>query len=140
MEKRFGSHTQPPAPRLQGDIAIIGMSCLFAGSPDLDTYWHNIVSKVDSITDPPPDEWDPKIFYDPTSKSNDRVYCKRGGYIGDLSQFRPMDFGIMPITVDGGEPDQWLALRVAQEALVDAGYAETLREHGRTEVILGKGT
>jgi acyl transferase domain-containing protein/phosphopantetheinyl transferase len=140
MEKRFGSHTQPPAPRLQGDIAIIGMSCLFAGSPDLDTYWHNIVSKVDSITDPPPDEWDPKIFYDPTSKSNDRVYCKRGGYIGDLSQFRPMDFGIMPITVDGGEPDQWLALRVAHEALADAGYLELPKEHIRTEVILGKGT
>ncbi len=140
MERKFGSHTEPPAPRLQGDIAIVGMSCLFAGSPDLDTYWQNIISKVDSVTDPPPEEWDPKIFYDPASKSNDRVYCKRGGYIGNLSEFRPTDFGIMPITVDGGEPDQWLALRVAHEALADAGYLELPKEHIRTEVILGKGT
>ncbi|HEY2011890.1 MAG TPA: beta-ketoacyl synthase N-terminal-like domain-containing protein, partial [Bryobacteraceae bacterium] len=93
------------------------MGCLFAGAPNLDTYWQNIISKVDSVSDPTADEWDPKIFYDPQSTSNDRVYCKKGGYIGDLAQFRPLDFGIMPITVDGGEPDQWLALRVAHEAL-----------------------
>jgi acyl transferase domain-containing protein len=68
------------------------------------------------------------------------VYCKRGGYIGDLAQFRPLDFGVMPVTVDGGEQDQWLALRVAHEALADAGYAESIKEHVRTEVVLGKGT
>ena len=125
---------------LRGDIAIIGMSCLFPGAPDLDTYWQNILRKHDAISDPPEGEWDPKLFYDPNSKSNDRVYCKRGGYIADLAQFRPLDFGIMPVTVDGGEPDQWLALRVTQEALADAGYTESPKEHVRTEVILGKGT
>ena len=132
--------TEGGPPPLRGDIAIVGMSCLFAGAPDLDTYWRNIISKFDAVSDPPADEWDPKLFYDPESKSNDRVYCKRGGYIGELSQFRPLDFGIMPVTVDGGEPDQWLALRLAQEALVDAGYAESPKERERTEVILGKGT
>jgi len=125
---------------LRGDIAIVGMACLFAGAPNLHTYWQNIISKFDAVSDPPADEWDPALFYDPESKSNDRVYCKRGGYIGDLSHFRPLDFGIMPVTVDGGEPDQWLALRVAQEALADAGYSELTKEHERTEVILGKGT
>src|SRR5271165_4071610 len=89
-----------PAPP-RGEIAIVGMSCLFAGAPDLDTYWRNIISKFDAVSDPPPGEWDPKLFYDPESKSNDRVYCKKGGYIGELSQFRPLDFGVMPVTVDG---------------------------------------
>ena len=42
---------------LRGDIAIVGMSCLFAGAPDLDTYWRNIVSKHDAVSDPPADEW-----------------------------------------------------------------------------------
>jgi len=133
---------QPSSDQMTGgkDIAIVGMSCLFAGAPDLDTYWKNIVSKTDCISDPPADEWDPAIFYDPASKANDRIYCKRGGYIGDLASFRPFDFGVMPITVEGGEPDQWLALRVAHEALADAGYAKSPTEHERTEVILGKGT
>jgi acyl transferase domain-containing protein/phosphopantetheinyl transferase len=116
------------------------MGCLFAGARNLDAYWQNIISKFDAVSDPPADEWDPKLFYDPESQSNDRVYCKRGGYIGDLSQFRPMDYGVMPVTVDGGEPDQWLALRVAHEALADAGYKEPPGEHLHTEVILGKGT
>ena len=130
----------PDANSPNGDIAIVGMGCLFAGAPDLDTYWQNILSKVDAVSDPPADEWDPKVFYDPDSKTNDRVYSKRGGYIGDLAQFRPFDFGVMPVTVDGGEQDQWLALRVAHEALADAGYSESIKEHVRTEIVLGKGT
>jgi acyl transferase domain-containing protein/phosphopantetheinyl transferase len=132
--------SEPVGAILSGDIAIVGMGCLFAGAPDLDSYWNNIISKVDAVSDPPANEWDPKIFYDPQANSNDRVYCKKGGYIGDLARFQPLDFGIMPVTVDGGEPDQWLALRVAHEALADAGYAEPPKEHERTEVILGKGT
>ena len=136
-----GDPEAAPGPHIvREDIAIVGMSCLFAGSPDLDAYWKNIVSKADCISDPPADEWDPSMFYDPASKANDRIYCKRGGYIGDLANFRPFDFGVMPITVEGGEPDQWLALRVAHEALADAGYPESPKEHERTEVILGKGT
>jgi acyl transferase domain-containing protein len=140
----FDRQPDPPAeagpPPLRGDIAIVGMACLFAGAPDLDTYWRNILSKVDAVSDPPAGQWDPKLFYDPKSETNDRVYCKRGGYIGDLSYFRPMEYGVMPVTVDGGEPDQWLALRLAHEALADAGYSEPPGEHVRTEVILGKGT
>lgn len=136
----FDDDTKPGDAALQGEVAIIGMACIFPGAPDLDTYWQNIVSKVDAISDPPADAWDPKVFYDPSSTANDRVYCKRGGYLGDLAQFRPLDFGIMPKTVDGGEPDQWLSLQVAHAALADAGYLDRPKERARTEVILGKGT
>ncbi|MEO8592214.1 MAG: beta-ketoacyl synthase N-terminal-like domain-containing protein [Candidatus Solibacter sp.] len=139
MTPSNGHPESAPVPS-RGDIAIIGMGCMFAGAPDLDAYWHNIIHKVDAISDPGPDEWDPKVFYDPTSKANDRVYCKRGGYLGEHSRFRPLDFGIMPVAVDGGEPDQWLALRVVEQAMADAGYTESPKEHLRTEVILGKGT
>ena len=38
--------------------------------------------------------------------------------------FDPLEHGIMPRAVEGGEPDQWLALHVAREALRDAGYAD----------------
>ena len=60
----------------QGDVAIIGMACLFPRAPDLRTYWQNIVSKVDAIGDPPED-WEAESYYDPDSVQNDRVYCKR---------------------------------------------------------------
>jgi acyl transferase domain-containing protein len=124
---------------MQEDIAIIGMSCLFPGAPDLKTYWQNIISKVNCITDPPEDAWDSEIYYDPNSTENDRVYCKRGGYIGPLARFDPLEHGIMPTEVKGGEPDQWLALQTARDAFSDAGYQNRPPEGHRTAVILGKG-
>ncbi len=134
-------HEQDPTRSTNNeDIAIIGMACIFPGAPNLDAFWQNIVSKVDAITDPPVEAWDSDIFYDPGSNESDRVYCKRGGYLGTLAYFNPLEHGIMPRAVEGGEPDQWLALRVAREALVDAGYPDVPREHHRTAVILGKGT
>lgn len=128
---------QDTSAKTSGDIAIIGMACLFPGAPDLATYWHNIVSKVDAISDPPAGSWDAEVFYDPDSTSNDRVYCKRGGFLGALADFDPLENGIMPSALNGSEPDQWLALRVARQALADAGYTDQIPERHRTAVILG---
>ena len=124
---------------MKEDIAIIGMDCIFPGAPDIQTYWQNIISKVNSITDPPEEAWDSDTHYDPDSLENDRVYCSRGGYIGQLAHFDPLDYGIMPTAVEGGEPDQWLALKVAHNALHDAGYQNRPPEGKKTAVILGKG-
>ena len=115
------------------------MACIFPGAPDLRTYWENILAKVDAIGDPPPD-WDAELYYDPDSPENDRIYCKRGGYLGDLAAFDPLAYGVMPNSVDGGEPDHFLALRVAHEALDDAGYFDRAVDPERVEVILGRGT
>ncbi len=125
--------------KLQGDVAIIGMSCVFPKAPDLQTYWENIVSKVDAIDDPPED-WGADQFFDPNSTSNDRTYCKRGGYLGGLSRFNPLEYGIMPVTVEGAEPEHFMALRVAHEAMKDAGFPDKPINREQTEVILGRGT
>ncbi len=130
------------SPASRNDIAIIGMACVFPGAKNLQNYWENILHKVDAVSDPPPD-WEADYFYDPNSDSNDRTYCKRGGYLGALAEFRPADYGVIPNAVDGTEPDHFLALRAASEALADAGYADAakLRPHReRTAVIIGRGT
>ncbi len=138
MAETFATNGAP------AEVAIIGMACLFPGARDLDTFWRNILSGVDAVTDPPPEAWPADLFYDPTARSNDRVYCKKGGFIGPLAEFNPLDYGVMPAGLAGGEPDQWLALKVAADALADAGYRERLQERAeerqRTAVILGKGT
>ena len=121
-------------------VAIIGMACLLPGAPSLEAYWHNILTKVDATSDPPPEAWDPDVYYDPEFTDSDRTYCQRGGYLGSLAQFDPLAHGIPPVAV-GGEPDQWLALQVARDALADAGLDELPDEvRSRTAVILGKGT
>lgn len=122
-----------------GEVAIIGMACIFPGAPNLEAYWRNIASGVDAVTDVPPGRWDPEVYYDPASTSPDRVYCKRGGFLGDLARCDPLAYGIMPVVIKAGEPDQILSLRVAHEALADAGYAARPFNRERTEVILGRG-
>ena len=124
---------------IRGDIAIIGMACVLPEAPDLDAFWHNIVHKVDAITDVPPGRWDPDIFFDPESDANDRVYSKRGGFIRYPIRFNPSEYGIIPIVAMHGEPEQFLALIVAQQALADAGYLDRPTHRDRTEVILGRG-
>ncbi|MEK6675816.1 MAG: beta-ketoacyl synthase N-terminal-like domain-containing protein [Planctomycetota bacterium] len=123
----------------KGDIAIVGMACLFPGAPDLSTYWQNIVDGVDCISDPPAD-WGGQYSYDPQSAECDRIYCQRGGYLGELSRFDPVSHGIMPKAVDGSEPEHFLALRVATDALRDTGFPDIPIHRERTEVILGRGT
>jgi len=53
--------------------------------------------------------------FDPnaSASANDRSYCKRGGYIEEFARFDPAQFGIMPGSIDGSDPDHFLALRVA---------------------------
>lgn len=130
--------TSPHDRSSQEDVAIIGMACLFPRASDLQTYWQNIVSKVDAISDPP-EEWQADLVYDPDSSENDRIYCKRGGWLGDLARFDPIKYGVMPAAVDGSEPDHFLALRVTYEALADAGYLDRPFDRERVEVILGRG-
>jgi acyl transferase domain-containing protein len=121
------------------DIAIIGLACIFPAAPNVETFWENILSKVSAICDPP-EEWRADLVFDPDSRSSDRIYCKAGGYLKDLAQFNPLEYGVMPLSVDGSEPDQFLALRVAHEAVADAGYLERSFNRERTEVIIGRGT
>jgi acyl transferase domain-containing protein/phosphopantetheinyl transferase (holo-ACP synthase) len=125
--------SSPPEP-----IAIVGMGCVFPGAADLRTYWSNLERGVDAITDVPPGRWDP-VYYDPESDAADRFYCRRGGFVDAQAAFDPLAFGVMPRAVDGAEPDQLLALQVAQSALQDAGLSEGGSWRQRAGVMLGRG-
>ena len=39
-----------------GDVAIVGMSCLFPGAANVRSFWQNIVDKVCAIGEPPPEQ------------------------------------------------------------------------------------
>jgi len=120
------------------DIAIIGMSALFPRAKGLQAYWQNILNKVKAIEEAP-DAW-AKPYFDPNSQENDRLYTRKGGFLGDLAEFNPLEFGIMPNSVDGGEPDHFLALKLCWEALKDANYLERPFNREKTGIIIGRGT
>lgn len=114
-------------------IAIIGMACIFPKAPDVATFWNNILAGVDAIGEPAP-EWDAGRYM-----KSGRIKTPYGGYLRDLYRFDPKEFGIMPASIDGGEPDQFLALRVARDALADAGYGNGY-DHAETGIVLGHST
>lgn len=119
------------------DVAVIGLSCVFPGAQDAHTFWQNIVNKVDSTQSVPADRIDPVHFSDATSPV-DRFYCQRGGFISDY-EFDPTAFGILPLAVEGTEPDHLLTLDLVQKALEDAGVFQKGISLEKTGIIIGKG-
>ncbi len=124
--KRHSAPREAPTP-----IAIIGMACIFPEAPDLATFWNNILAGVDAISEPVPD-WGAERYL-----AAGRIRTQRGGFLKDLYRFDPREFGIMPNSVDGGETDQYLALRVARDALADSGYLKPDADHHATGIVLG---
>ena len=121
------------------DIAIIGMACLFPQSPTLDAYWRTILGRIDATSEGSLDWLGHEDILDVEMADAFRLYTRRGGFLGDLARFDPRQFGIMPVSLAGSEPDQFLALQCATDALADAGYSEGNYDPERTGIILGHG-
>jgi acyl transferase domain-containing protein len=123
----------PPSP---SEIAIIGVGALFPRAQTAETFWENIISRVDAITEVPRDRWDWRLYYDENQAAPDRIYAKRGGFLDDVP-FDPIRYGIPPVYLKSIEPLQLLALEGVRRALADAGYEEREFDRENTSVILG---
>ncbi len=129
---------QPSTINQPSDIAIIGISTLLPQAQYAETFWENILRKVDSITEIPQSRWDWRLYYDPDKKARDKIYSKWGGFIDDVP-FDPMRFGIPPKSLKSIEPLQLLALEAVRRALEDAKLAGGDFDREHTSVILGAG-
>jgi acyl transferase domain-containing protein/NAD(P)H-dependent flavin oxidoreductase YrpB (nitropropane dioxygenase family) len=116
-------------------VALVGMSCLFPGATDVATYWENILSKVDAITEVPEDHWDWKNYYDKDPLARDKIMSKWGGFLGEV-KFDSSRYGIPPSSMKVIDPMQLLLLDVTRAALEDAGYFERAFARPNTSVIL----
>jgi acyl transferase domain-containing protein/phosphopantetheinyl transferase len=113
------------------------MSCIFPGAADVNAFWKNIINRVDAIQTVPENRMD-SVFFDGET-AVDRFYCRRGGFIDEFAAFDPIQFGILPLVVESTEPEQLLALSLAQKALADAGVFEKELPLDNTGIIIGKG-
>lgn len=116
--------------------AIVGMSCIFAGAANLSAYRDNVFGAVDAFRDAPAG-WAPP--WGVGRRGADPV-TTRGGWLGDLAAFDPLSYGVMPTSIEGSEPEHFVALRLAAEAIRDAGYHERAFDRSATGVVLGRGT
>ncbi len=136
-EAALPAEDDQPAPP-PAAIAIVGMACILPGAPDLQTYWANILNKVDAVTEVPASRWDWRQYYDPDRKALDKVYSRWGGFIDEVP-FDPLTYGMPPSSLPSIEPFQLLTLVTVRAALADAGYLERPFARERTSVVLGAG-
>jgi 3-oxoacyl-(acyl-carrier-protein) synthase/phosphopantetheinyl transferase len=120
----------------QRDIAIVGMSVACPGAADPGAFWRNLTGGVDSITTAPPDVIEPVYFG--AGDGPDRLYCRRGGFMAPYV-VDPVRYGLLPVAVEGADPDQLLSLSLAEAALDDAGVFEKGIPLDRAAVIVGRG-
>lgn len=116
-------------------IAIVGMSCMLPQGNDVETYWQNILNKVDAIDVIPESHFKWQNFYDKDPLARDRIVSKWGGFISDVV-FDPTPYGIPPSSLDSIDPMQVLVLESARSALYDAGYSDRKFPREKTSVIL----
>ena len=121
------------------DIAIVGMACRFPGADDLCAFWDNMLAGRSSIGDVPPSRCPIETFCESESSEPGQVASRRGGYLNEPITIDPASFGIMPRTVEGGEPEQFLVLDTARSALDDAGLLEHMPDRRRVQVVVGRG-
>jgi 3-oxoacyl-(acyl-carrier-protein) synthase/malonyl CoA-acyl carrier protein transacylase len=121
----------------EGDVAIIGMAGVYPQADDIDIFWANVLACRDAVTESPADWLNGSGIYDPNTTDPAYIYTRRGGFLGDLSRFDARRFGTMPLSVSSAQPDQLLALKIAHDALDDAGYPAGQHDHRNTGVLLG---
>jgi acyl transferase domain-containing protein/phosphopantetheinyl transferase len=122
---------------LDKDIAIVGISTYCPAGESIEEVWAGLARGGDFITDVPPEIMDARYF-DGIGKEPDRFYCKRGGFTRKFKT-DPMRYGLLPVTVDGVDPDQLLALSGTEHALIDAGVFEKGISLQNCSIIIGKG-
>lgn len=154
--QRFGQQLQPesvaadpvpPAPEAplaqtpivtnKADIAVIGLSCRFAGARDADEFWQNLSSGVCSITEVPVDRWDWRNHYDPDNDNPDTTNSKWGGFLEDIDRFDPLFFNISGKEAELSDPQQRVLLEECYHALEDAGYSGRSVFNTRCGVFVG---
>ena len=108
---------------------------MFPKANDLETYWQNILKKVDAIEEIPIGHWDWREFYDADPLAPDKIISRWGGFLQEID-FDPTIYGIPPNVLKSIDPMQILLLEVTRAAVADAGYTNRSFPKQNASVIL----
>lgn len=118
-------------------IAIVGTGSIFPGAIDSKDFWLNILAEKDFIKDVPATHWLKEDYFDKNDKTGDKVYCKKGAFLDDIS-FDPIEFGMPPNLLNTTDTVQLLALIAARDTLADTlSYQSGKVDPKKISVILG---
>ncbi len=118
-------------------IAIIGMSCRLPGAPDLDSFWRNLATGVDSVTEVPRERWDVERFFDQDPNAEGKTYCKWAGFIDGVDKFDPLFFNLAHAEAEVMDPQQRIFLEESWKAFENAGYSAKSLSNRKCGVFVG---
>lgn len=113
------------------NIAVIGMSGRFAGSPDLDAFWSHLEQGNCLIQEASRFDF-PEAF-----RLDKSLYSKRGSFMDGIDEFDPLFFNVSGREALYMDPQQRLFLEEAWCALENAGYAHDQAQGGQWGVYAG---
>ncbi|VVC77176.1 Polyketide synthase PksL [Aquicella siphonis] len=119
------------------DIAIIGMSGVFPGAPDIDTFWKNLIEGKNSIGVIPSSRWDWKKYDGNPETDLGRISVKWGGFIDDIECFDAPFFNMSPREAELTDPQQRIFLQVVWNTVEDSGYSVQDIAHFKTGLFVG---
>ncbi|MBF0441923.1 MAG: SDR family NAD(P)-dependent oxidoreductase, partial [Oligoflexales bacterium] len=128
----YGRNTEP--------VAIIGLSGVLPQSPDLHTFWDNLVSGKDMISEIPKERWNWEDYYGDPKNDENRTNVKWGGFIKDIDKFDPLFFGLSPREAELMDPQQRIFLETVWKTIEDAGYSPQDLYGTKTGVFVGAGS
>ncbi|KFE71835.1 SDR family NAD(P)-dependent oxidoreductase [Hyalangium minutum] len=129
--------SQEARPATAEPIAIIGMAGVFPQSPDLETFWKNLLAGKDLIREVPEERWDWKAWYGDPKREPNKTTCKWGGFIDEVDAFDALFFNISPREAQFMDPQQRIFLETAWRAIEDAGYSPQRLSGSATGVFTG---
>ena len=119
-------------------IAVVGVAAIMPDAPDAATFWQNLRAGRYSISDVPPERWDPELYYDPDPTAPDKTYSRIGGWVRE-HPWEPLSWRlpIPPKVAQQLDLGQQWAVSAARSALLDAGWPDWHVDPERVAVILG---
>ncbi len=145
IEPAYPRHDEKPmtaadvqlsVPSDRRDVAIVGMSGIFPGASDPETFWRNLTEGKDSVTEIPEDREELTGHL----TENKVMEIKWGGFVRDMDKFDPQFFRMSPREAALTDPQQRLLLEVVWQTIEDAGYSASTLAGSRTGVFAGIGT
>jgi len=121
---------EPPEDR----IAIVGMACRVPGAPDVEAFWRNVVSGVESIETLSVDEL--RAAGVSESLIRDPQYVRAGGFVPGVDRFDAALFNCTPREASMLDPQHRLLMECAWNALEHAGHS-CIDRSVRTGVYVG---
>lgn len=118
-------------------VAIVSMSCRLPRSPTPETFWDNLASGRDLITDVPPQRWPAQAVFCPDRTERDKTYTNRAGFLDDIAGFDASFFGLREDDALALDPQQRIVLELTQELFDRAGYDRRELAGSDTSVFLG---